>query len=136
MNAVAAILIAVLVLAALAGAYAFFAPRRAPEAVSAREPHVPREPLVASTDWAAGAGDEFAGLSEAARCDLVFAVATLDDERSRSLLEHALDDPAEAVALAAAHALELSGRREVVDAFLTSHPGERAERIKATLSLL
>ena len=134
MSAVAAILIAVIVLGVLVGGYALIAPRRAKEPDA--PVRAPREPLQATTDWTSGAGDEFAGLSESARCDLVFAVAALDDERSRQLLEHALGDPAEAVALAAAHALVTSGRHEVVDAFLASHPGERADRIKATLSLL
>lgn len=133
MSAIVLVLIAVLVIGVAIGAYALFAPRRAAEPESV---HVPREPLQASTDWASGAGDEFAGLSEAARCDLVFAVAALDDERSRRLLEHALGDPAEAVSLAAAHALETSGRHDEVEAFLQAHPGERAERIRATLALL
>ena len=41
---------------------------------------------------------------------MIFAVAALDDDASQHLLEHALGDPAEAVATAAAHALITHGR--------------------------
>ena len=125
-------LVLVLLAGIALGIYAWRAPRR--------EPAVPVKlaapPLQMTTDWTNEAGDEFAGLSEPARCDLVFAVATLDDERSRRLLEHALSDPAEAVALAAAHALASSGRADVVEAFLTTNPGPRADRLTETLALL
>jgi hypothetical protein len=67
---------------------------------------------------------------------MVFAVAALDDDRSQRLLEHALNDPAEAVALAAAHVLISSGRQSVVHTFLAENPGRRADRIAQTLSLL
>ena len=133
MSIVVAIVVALFVFGAVLVAYALLAPRRAPEVVPVREAPAP---LQTTTDWTSEAGDEFAGLSESARCDLVFAVGTLDDERSRSLLEHALSDPAEAVALAAAHALESSGRGSIVEGFLKAHPGERADRIAATLALL
>lgn len=125
-------LIVVIVAAAAIGIYAYFAPRRAQEAVRKRS----GEPLHATTDWTNEAGDEFAGLSESARCDLIFAVGALDDERSQHLLEHALNDPAEAVALAAAHVLISSGRAGIVRSFLDEHPGQRADRIAQTLSLL
>jgi len=128
--AVAALL--VLVAGVLLGVYAWLAPRRVAESARARE----GAPLQATTAWTNEAGAEFAGLSEAARCDLVFAVAALDDERSQKLLEHALDDPAEAVSLAAAHALAGHGRRSLVDAYLASHPGARADRIAQALALL
>ena len=108
------------------------APRRPAEARASR----PATQLTATTDWTSDAGDEFAGLSESARCDMIFAVAAFDDERSQKLLEHALDDPAEAVSLAAAHALVSSGRASVVQAFLAQHPGPRAERLASTLALL
>lgn len=114
------------------GVFAAVAPRATARKSERRE----GPPLHATTDWTSEAGDEFAGLGEAARCDLIFAVAALDDERSQRLLTHALNDPAEAVALAAAHALDGSGRSGVVDAFLESHPGARAERIARTRSLL
>ncbi|MGH7738487.1 MAG: hypothetical protein ACREMP_11570 [Candidatus Tyrphobacter sp.] len=117
------------------GVYAVVAPR--PEA---REPTlldcVDPEPLAATTEWTHEAGNEFAELSEAARCDLVFAVGALDDTRSSHLLEFALADPNEAVALAAAHVLAGSGRAAAVERYLAQHPGERAERIVTTLSLL
>jgi hypothetical protein len=93
-------------------------------------------PVQATTAWTSAAGDEFAGLSESARCDMIFAVAALDDERSQQLLEHALEDPAEAVSLAAAHALAGHGRRDAVDAYLARHPGARADRIAQALAVL
>jgi len=128
---VAAALLA-LVAGLLLAFYAWRAPRRIAEAQVARE----GAPLQATTAWTNEAGAEFAGLSEASRCDLVFAVAALDDERSQKLLEHALNDPAEAVSLAAAHALAGHGRRALVDSFLASHPGARADRIAQALALL
>lgn len=67
---------------------------------------------------------------------MIFAVAALDDDASQHLLEHALGDPAEAVATAAAHALITHGHASVVEGFLAAHPGERADRIAATLALL
>lgn len=126
------VVVLVIVAAAAVGLYAYMAPRRAERARVQRS----GEPLHATTDWTSGAGDEFAGLSESARCDLVFAVAALEDERSQHLLEHALSDPAEPVALAAAHVLISSGRSSVVKQFLDDHPGLRADRIAQTLSLL
>jgi hypothetical protein len=122
----------VVIVGALIGAYALLAPRRAERARVKRS----GQPLHATTEWTNEAGDEFAGLSESARCDMVFAVAALDDERSQRLLEHALSDPAEAVALAAAHGLISSGRAGIVQTFLDDHPGQRADRIAQTLSLL
>jgi hypothetical protein len=127
------IAVLLIILAGIAiGVYAYLAPRRAPRVRVQR----PAEPLKATTDWTNEAGDEFAGLSESARCDLVFAVGALDDERSQHLLEHALDDPAEAVSLAAAHVLISTGRRSIVETFLAQNPGRRADRIAQTLSLL
>jgi len=128
-----AIVVPLLLLAGVAlWIYAWLAPRRVAEARRTRE----GPPLQATTEWTNEAGAEFAGLSEAARCDLVFAVAALDDERSQQLLEHALSDPAEAVSLAAAHALAGHGRRPLVEAFLSNHPGARADRIAQALALL
>ena len=124
--------ILLIIVGALIGAYAMLAPRRAERVRAQRS----GEPLQATTDWTNEAGDEFAGLSESARCDLVFAVGALDDERSQHLLEHALNDPSEAVALAAAHVLISSERQRVVHTFLTENPGRRADRIAQTLSLL
>jgi hypothetical protein len=100
-----------------------------------RGPRARRLPLPAPS-WARAAGDEFGELSEAERCDLVFAVAALDDDGSKQLLESALDDPSEAVALAAACSLTRLGRRETVERHLTGRPGERATRIARTVELL
>jgi hypothetical protein len=130
-SALAIVLLVVLVVGIAIGAYAIFAPRRA----APPEPPKP-VPMQATTDWTSEAGEEFAGLSESMRCDLVFAVSALEDERSQRLLEHALGDPADAVGIAAAHALTTSGRRAVVERFLVEHPGPRADRIAQTLSLL
>jgi HEAT repeat protein len=115
------------------GAYALLAPR----AVVKPEPaQAPLEPWTASTDWTTEAGAEFAGLSESARCDLIFAVADLHDERSEHLLLHALDDPSDAVALAAAHALVRRGQAHSVDEYTKLHPGERSQRLAGTLEML
>lgn len=126
------IVVAVILVGIGIAVVAWTAPRRAEKARAKRE----GMPQTATTAWTSGAGDEFSGLSESARCDMIFAVAALDDERSQSLLAHALQDPAEAVSLAAAHALANTGRRGVVEAFLAEHPGARADRIAQALSLL
>ncbi len=132
MSLIATAALLALIAGILLAVYAWRAPRRLAQAQLARE----GAPLQATTAWTNEAGEEFAGLSEAARCDLVFAVAALDDERSKHLLEHALNDPAEPVSLAAAHALAGHGRRGFVDAYLASHPGARADRIAQALALL
>ena len=132
MSLIALAALLILVSGLLLGIYAWRAPRRVSHEPAARE----GAPLQATTAWTNEAGDEFAGLTEAARCDLVFAVAALDDERSQRLLEHALNDPAEAVSLAAAHTLATHGRRPAVDRYLASHPGLRADRIAQALALL
>lgn len=130
------VVIAVLFLVGIAlGVYAVVAPRPMAAGPSLLD-GVDAGPLAATTDWTNEAGTEFSGLGESARCDLVFAVAALGDDRSTHLLEFALQDPNEAVALAAAHALAGSGRSSTVERFLAQHPGERAERIVSTLSLL
>ncbi len=126
------VVVAVILVGIAIAAYAYFAPRAKERAYTKRE----GEPLQVTTAWTHEAGDEFAGLSESARCDMIFAVAALEDERSQQLLEHALSDPSEAVSLAAAHALTGSGRRAMVERFLNAHPGARADRIAQTLSLL
>jgi hypothetical protein len=117
------------------GVYAVVAPRPT-HAEPTLLDQVDLKPLEATTNWTHEAGQEFSDLGESARCDLVFAVAALDDDRSSHLLEFALQDPNEAVALAAAHALAGSGRAATVERFLAQHPGARAERIVSTLSLL
>ena len=132
MGLIAIIAVVVLAGGGALGLYAWLAPRRAREAARVRK----GEPVYATTDWTNEAGAEFGGLSESARCDMIFAVAALDDDRSQHLLEHALSDSAEAVALAAAHALAGRGRHGVVDSYLAEHPGARADRIAQALSLL
>lgn len=132
MSPVLIVVLILLVGGVLLAVYARMAPRRSVPTLKTRD----GAPLNATTDWTNEAGAEFAGLSESARCDLVFAVAALDDDRSQHLLEHALSDPAEPVALAAAHALAGHGRRDYVDAYLAQHPGTRADRIAQALSLL
>jgi hypothetical protein len=130
---VATALLVVLVLGAGVALYAFLAPRRrAQRQTSAPE----RSPLQVETEWNDATAQEFATLTEPARCDMIFAVAALDDRRSAQLLEFALGDPSEAVAVAAARALTARGRSGAVDAYLERHPGERAERIAHTLALL
>jgi hypothetical protein len=132
MSLIAIIAVVVLLGGIALAIYTRIAPRRSVPALRTRE----GGPSQATTDWTSAAGDEFGGLSESARVDLIFAVAALEDDRSQHLLEHALSDPAEAVALAAAHALAAQGRRGYVDAFLADHPGTRADRIAQALSLL
>jgi len=133
MTIVLAVLALVFIAGLIVGGYALLAPR-AP--ARNEEPAKPLEPWTATTDWTQEAGDEFAGLSESARCDLIFAVTDLADERSQRLLVHALDDPSDAVALAAAHALARRGESAQVDAYAQRHPGERSERLARTLELL
>lgn len=133
MGPVAIALIAAFVIGAALGVYALFAPRRKAER---ERVEATRKELRVDTGFNEATQAEFGSLPEAARCDMIFAVSALDDERSAQLLEHALDDPSETVALAAARALKERGRSEAVDAYLARHPGERAERISHTLSLL
>jgi len=80
--------------------------------------------------------DKFGSLSNAERCDFIFAIAALDDPSSLRLLERALDDPCEAVALAAAHALTTAGSTTQLERFFAEHPGGRTDRIAASLELL
>lgn len=135
MSALGVILLVVFLIGAALGIYAIFAPRRR---AARGQPEAQRfaEPEAETTDWTSEAGDEFSGLSESARCEMIFAVATLDHERPQRLLEYALGDPSETVALAAAHALARNGRKAIVERYLESHPGERAGRIAQTLALL
>ena len=116
------------------GAYVLFAAK--PSApVPAPAPPAPPE-FERDETWTLQAGEEFAGLTESARCDLVFAAGDLDDERSREMLAHALSDTSDAVALAAAHALERRGEAETIAAFTQAHPGARAQQILDTLALM
>lgn len=136
MNAISLILLVLLVAGVALGAYALLAPR-APEPEPDPSPRVrDSAPLTVTTDWTAQAGEEFAGLSESERCDLIFAVAALDDERSHQLLAHALSDPSGAVALASAHALVLGGYGGEVERFALQHPGTRSDDLLRDLALL
>ena len=135
MNALAVVLLIVLIAGVALGAYALLAPRAA-EAVKPQPGPKPRTPLTVTTDWTMQAGEEFSGLSESDRCDLIFAVAALDDERSHSLLLHALGDPSEGVAFASAHALGRGGHRDEVERFVRDNPGERADALLRNLALL
>lgn len=128
MGPIAVALIVVVAIVAAVGLLLVLKPRRKEPARVALDAPA----LQTDAHW----GDEFAGLSESARCDLVFAVAALDGERSHPILEHALGDPSEAVALAAAHALTSQRQTDVVKRYLAGHPGERAQRIAQTLDLL
>lgn len=133
MNAIVIALLIIAAVAACVGAYAWLSPER--KAIEEPIPP-PNEPWQPNDAWTAQAGDEFATLSEAARCDLIFAVADLHDERADGLLEHALDDPSEAVVLAAAHVLGKRGASERVRAHVKHYPAERAKKIEDTLALL
>lgn len=99
-----------------------------------RTPVAPSPPPGPS--WAGAAGAEFAELSESGRCELIFALEALDDPASLALLEGALDDPSETVALAAAHALASRGDGVRLQDYFAGHPGRRAARIAHTLALL
>ncbi len=126
------VLAAVFIVGAAIGAYALFAPRREP---AHREPTLVEE-LARDEAWPSEVVEEFERLNEAARCEMIFAAASIDDERSRRLLEFALDDPAEAVALAAAHALATRGRGDLVAQYAQREPSERARRLVETLAFL
>lgn len=126
MIAAAVVVVALAVLAAVALSAA-----RARRTRPARAPVPAQRP-----QWTDAAGSEFGTLSDAQRCDLVFAIGALDDATSLAALEGALADPCDAVALAAAHALAARGRADSVQHYFAGHPGERSSRIAATLALL
>jgi hypothetical protein len=86
--------------------------------------------------WTGQAGEGFEGLSEAARCDMIFAIAELPGDDRTAMLQEALDDPSEAVALAAANALTARGDGAVVQTYFAARPGARSQRIARDLSLL
>lgn len=141
MTTIYVILAGIFAVGLLIGLYAWLAPRApasnpAPPHTEATTAAQPEQSWEATTDWTSQAGEEFAGLTESARCDLIFAVAHLDDDRSYQLLIHAMDDPSDAVATAAAHALAQRGSNEVVQQYAQQHPGDRAERILQTVTLL
>ncbi len=137
MSALLLVLLAVFLIGAALGVYALAAPRRGHTTAAATPVgDLAVEPPRADESWSEQAGREFSGLSETARCELVFAVAALDDAPARQLLLAALDDPCEAVTLAAAHALAKSGRICDVQTYASAHPGPRADRVLETVALL
>jgi len=91
---------------------------------------------VERASWTGRAGEGFDGLSEGARCDMIFAIAELPGEDRTATLREALDDPSEAVALAAANALTSRGEGALVQSYFGARPGARSERIARDLSLL
>lgn len=93
-------------------------------------------PEAGTGDWTDAAGHEFGGLSEPARCEMIFAIAALNDPRSLPVLERALADPSETVALAAARALAGHGGGAMVERYFAANPGERAARIAGTLAIM
>ncbi len=120
----AAVVAGVFILAAVA----FVAVRASSRAAAVRAP--------GDDTWIGDAGSDFAGLSESDRCDVVFALGALEDDASQPLLERALGDSSEAVALAAAHALTRRGGTARVERYFAANPGERASRISAALDVL
>jgi hypothetical protein len=86
--------------------------------------------------WTVAEGDEFSALSEAQRCDLIFAIQDLPGGERTNTLRAALDDPSEVVAFAAATALCARGERALVEGYFAERPGARSERIRNDLSLL
>jgi hypothetical protein len=136
------VLIVVFAIGAAIGAFALLAPKKraAPVAAAAVAPVSPVATVEAEPseepDWTHEALAEFRRLPEDGRCDAVFAMSALEDERSRRLLIFALDDSSEAVALAAAHALVRTGRIADVEQYATQHAGDRASALLRTLALL
>jgi|SRR5579862_6736333 len=87
-------------------------------------------------NWLAPVGEDFTALSEAERCDFIFAVAALDDDSSEALLARALRDPSEGVAFAAAHALVRRGGLETLERHLSACAGERAASLRLLVEIL
>jgi HEAT repeat protein len=78
----------------------------------------------------------FAELSEAERCDFIFACQALDDRESLALIERALDDPCESVAIAAARAMARRGQTEDLHCYFARRSDERSLRIARAVELL
>jgi hypothetical protein len=129
------VLIVAFIVGAALGAYAIFAPKKVANATVAQVAETADDDAPDAL-WTHEAASEFASLSEAARCDMIFAVAAIDDERSHRLLVHALDDPSNTVALAAAHALARAGRIDDVRSYTRAHDGPRSVELMQLLSLL
>jgi hypothetical protein len=131
----AAILTTAVLLALIAGialfAYLFFSRRRSRIELAHSGP-----PVTRAVEWTRQAGDDLGELNEPARCDLVFAIAELDDDRSRALLIDALADPSSTVSLAAAHALARKGHGSDVQLYASKANGERSKELLELLSLI
>lgn len=127
------VIIALLVIGIALGAYAIFAPRRVVHVVADA---ATEEADVASAHAFADPPSPLAGLSEAERCEVIFAMAALDDDESREHLRAALNDPSETVALAAAHALANGGHIVTVNAYAQQNPGPRSQKLLDTIALL
>lgn len=95
-------------------------------------PQLPQQEAVSRVDTVE---DEFGPLSEGERCDLIFAYAVLGDAHSLDVIEHALDDPSESVAIAAARALARRGQNEVLARYFGARHSDRSRRIAAALEL-
>ena len=132
------VLIALLIIGIALGAYALFAPHRAkPVPADAANSDVETNANGVSNAHAfPDPPSALAGLSEAERCEVVFAMATLDDDESREHVRTALNDPSETVALAAAHALASSGHIAAVNAYAQANPGPRSQKLLDTIALL
>lgn len=89
-----------------------------------------------TVNWLAPIGEDFTALSEAERCDLIFAVAALEDDSSEALLARALGDPSEGVAFAAAHALVRRGGPETLERHLAECASERAASLRLLVEIL
>lgn len=89
-----------------------------------------------AANWLAPIGEDSGALSEVQRCDLIFAVAALEDATSETLLSRALDDPSEGVALAAAHALVRRGGLETLERHLARCSSERARSLRLLVEIL
>jgi HEAT repeat protein len=79
---------------------------------------------------------QYSKLSAAQRVDFIFALAAVEDPSTVELLQRALDDSDEGVALAAARVLTGGGRSDELERFFATHRGERAARLARTLELL
>lgn len=101
-----------------------------------RRRRTPVYALPPAPNWLSPVGEDFTALSEAERCDLIFALDALVDDSSETLLARALGDPSETVALAAAHALARRGGLEMLERHLTECASERARSLRLLVEIL
>ena len=124
----------VLLIAVLTSAYILLVVRRRPPQPACGG--VLARPNELSLAWIKNVGEDLGDLNEPARCDLIFAAAQLDDERSHRLLINALADPSSTVSLAAAHALARSGHIQDVKKYAASTEGQRSKELLELLTLM